>query len=131
MKVKIGPHKENRKIDIKIDKYDTWNMDHTLALIIHPMLVQLQETKHGSPEVDPKHVPEKLRPTKGELRAYAYDGKTDDNFHERWTYVLGEMIWAFSKLIDDENHYLLKEDEELRLKNGLKLFGIYFRSLWD
>ena len=29
--------KKDRKIAIRIDKYDTWGMDHTLALIILPM----------------------------------------------------------------------------------------------
>lgn len=53
MKVNIGPfpkgHLTARRIDIQIDKYDTWNMYHTLALIIYPMLIQLKETKHGVP----------------------------------------------------------------------------------
>ena len=30
--------RKKRKIKIKIDEYDTWSMDHTLALIIVPML---------------------------------------------------------------------------------------------
>jgi hypothetical protein len=41
MKVYIGPYKktsDERKIDVRIDKYDTWNMDSTLAYIILPML---------------------------------------------------------------------------------------------
>ena len=54
MKIKIGPYKNKgeRKIDIQIDRYDTWNMDHTLALIVLPMLKQLKKEKHGSPMVD-------------------------------------------------------------------------------
>src|SRR6056300_1710880 len=34
--------KRDRKIKIRIDKYDTWAMDHTLALIALPMLKQLK-----------------------------------------------------------------------------------------
>ena len=37
---------------VKIDRYDTWSMDHTLADIVLPMLKQLQATKHGSPLVE-------------------------------------------------------------------------------
>ena len=37
---------------VKIDEYDTWNMDGTLADIILPMLKQIKESKHGSPNVD-------------------------------------------------------------------------------
>jgi hypothetical protein len=46
---------------IKIDRWDTWNMDSTLAPIILPMLKQLREDKHGSGIVDIEDVPEHLR----------------------------------------------------------------------
>jgi len=36
-----------RKIKIQIDPYDTWSMDHTLSLIIIPMLKQLKEAKRA------------------------------------------------------------------------------------
>ena len=49
--------KTKRKIEVRIDKYDTWNMDNTLAHIILPMLKQLKETKHGSPLVDDEDLP--------------------------------------------------------------------------
>jgi hypothetical protein len=42
---------------VHIDRYDTWSMDHTLADIILPMLKQLKETKHGSPNVDDEMCP--------------------------------------------------------------------------
>jgi len=44
MKVCIGPYKEEgvRKENVHIHDYDTWNMDHTLALIALPMLKQLK-----------------------------------------------------------------------------------------
>ena len=37
-----------RKIEVHIDDYDVWGADHTLALIIHPVLVKLKEKKQGS-----------------------------------------------------------------------------------
>src|SRR5210317_1360023 len=43
---------KDRNIKIQIDRYDTWSMDHTLALLVVPMLKQLKETKHGAPYVD-------------------------------------------------------------------------------
>ena len=50
------------KIDyVKIDRWDTWSMDHTLAFIILPMLKQLKADKHGAPFVDDEDVPEHLR----------------------------------------------------------------------
>ena len=46
---------------VKIDHYDTWSMDYTLSKIVLPMLKQLKETKHGSPNTDDEDVPEHLR----------------------------------------------------------------------
>ena len=45
---KMGINTE-QNISVKINKWDTWNMDVTLAHIIHPMLVQLKETKNSHP----------------------------------------------------------------------------------
>ena len=83
---------------VKIDRWDTWSMDHTLADIILPMLKQLQKDKHGAPHVDDKDVPMELQswtsPPKGE-----YD--TDGHHFARWDYVLNEMIFAFDCKVDD------------------------------
>ena len=51
---------KTRKIKIRIDPYDTWSVDHTLALIIVPMLKQLKARQHGAPNVDDEDVPENL-----------------------------------------------------------------------
>ena len=87
------------KIDyVKIDRYDTWSMDHTLADIILPMLKQLNTEKHGAPHVDDEDVPMELQswvsPAKDE-----YD--TDGHHFARWDYVLNEMIFAFECKADD------------------------------
>jgi len=84
-----------RKIDIRIDKYDAWSADHTLALIIHPVLVELQKQKHGSGNVDDEDVPENLRSTAAAPKENEWD--IDDNYHLRWEWVMSEMIWAFEQ----------------------------------
>jgi len=83
---------------VKIDRWDTWSMDHTLSPIILPMLRQLQETKHGAPFVDDKDVPKELRSTSAPPKANEWD--TDDNHFKRWDWVLNEMIWAFEHIVD-------------------------------
>ena len=90
----------DRKIKVRIDKHDVWGMSDTLAHIIAPMLRKLRDTKHGSPVVDDADVPERLRSTAAPaLTQDQIDcGHTDDLFHERWTWVLDEMIWAFEQL---------------------------------
>jgi len=126
------PDDFERDQDIVIHPYDTWNMDHTLAIIIVPMLKQLKETKHGAPNVDCIDVPMKLQPTQLEVVRYREEGETDKNFFKRWDYVIDEMIWAFEQIVDDNN--VDREglaDHNKRIENGLKLFGKYYRSLWD
>lgn len=134
--------KRKRNVSIRIDKYDTWSMDATLALIITPMLKQLKETKHGAPYVDDADVPEELRSTNDpELKTREY-GVVDSLFFERWDYVLSEMIWAFEQLSPDNEGSLIFHHNgvvdvvgltayEDRKKKGFMLFGKYFQGLWD
>ena len=89
-----------RKIYVRIDRSDTWSMDNTLAHIIHPMLKQLKETKHGSPYVDDADVPEHLRSTSAPPKENEYD--SDDNFEKRWEWVLDEMIYTFECELDED-----------------------------
>ena len=97
--------KKKRKVKINIDRYDVWNMDSTLALIILPMLKQLKQTKHGSPFVDDEDVPEHLRSTAApELTQEQKDsGHTDEKFHQRWEWVIDELIWTFEQLQPDND----------------------------
>ena len=153
MKIKIGPFPNHRfyhnwlynwfgyspkqKTSIRIDNYDTWSMDHTLAPIILPMLKQLKETKHGAPNVDPKDVPIPLRPKKQDVLKYKENGDTDDKFFERWDWVLDEMIYAFDCKANKDEVYMRFEDreeikkEQDRISNGFRLFGKYYENLWD
>ena len=100
MKVNIAKYRDNRKVDIRIDDYDVWGADHTLALIIHPVLVKLKEVKQGSPCVDDEDVPDNLKSTDAPDKENEWD--TDDNHHGRWEYVLDEMIWAFEQHTYDD-----------------------------
>ena len=112
---------------VYIDKYDVWNMDQTLAKIIHPMLVRLKETKQGSPEIDFKDVPEYLRPLDYQINSVT---KVDPYYHDRWDYVIDTMIYTFnaiSKQLDEDDDYYEPET----IKEGLRLFGKYYQNLWD
>ena len=84
---------------VKIDRWDTWSMDHTLGMIILPMLKQLKETTHGAPFVDDEDVPEELKSTSAPPKENEYD--TDANHFKRWDWALDEMIFAFEHKLDD------------------------------
>jgi hypothetical protein len=113
MRVYIGRHQNSkkvkgvwqdakeRKINIRIDKYDTWNMDHTLGLIILPMLKQVQKNKHGAPNTDDEDVPEEIRSTAAAPKENEYD--TDEYHFNRWDWIMDEMIWAFTQIISDDD----------------------------
>jgi hypothetical protein len=80
---------------VKIDRWDTWSMDHTLALIVLPMLRQLKADKHGAPNVDDEDVPEGLNLRSTEAPAKENEWDVDENHFRRWDWVLDEMIQAF------------------------------------
>ena len=145
--------RRTQKVKVRIDRWDTWSMDSTLAQVILPMLKQLNASKHGAPNVDMEDVPKNLRATTKQLQVYSSNGDLDPNHFNRWNWILGEMIWAFEqKCRDDwEGAYykyendptaqfglkLLWEDKEgraahqERMSKGFKLFGKYYENLWD
>jgi len=125
MKVYIGPFKKNtdqRKINVRIDKYDTWNMESTLAYIVLPMLKQLKETKHGSAYV------EEFDQTSNSAQ-YCFDFYEEgdslawEKGHERWNQILDKMIWSFEQINIDweaqfhsgEHDFYFEKDEGTNL----------------
>ena len=138
MKVYIGKYPRRilgvmtKQIEyVKIDPWDTWSMDHTLAPIILPMLRQLIDTKHGAPFVDLEDRPE-------ELRAERPTDHDVDEFHfQAWDWVLDEMIYAFDCKANKDDVYMRFESQEeieseqARISNGFRLFGKYYEALWD
>ena len=117
--------KQKRSIKVQIDRWDTWSMDHTLALIVLPMLRQLNETKHGAPFTDDEDVPEPLRSTAAPALSQEEQdcGATDANHFARWDWIMGEMIWAFEQELDDDaEHQFYSGESDLqwkRLDNGM------------
>lgn len=145
---------------VKIDKWDTWSMDHTLSYMILPMLKQLHKTKHGAPFTDDEDVPEELKSTTALPKVDVYD--TDSNHFKRWDWIINEMIWAHEQELrdDDESQFFdhtgcdnskstlndiefnqnlskIKVDwdslkvHQARKQNGFRLFGKYYQALWD
>ena len=142
------------KIDyVKIDRWDTWSMDHSLSHIILPMLKQLRNTKHGAPHTDDEDVPEYLRSHMAQPKEHEWD--TDSLHFMRWDWILDEMIWAFEQKVDSESDnqffdhsvsngklpwdkdyvgpkYFQEEHMawQKRKENGFRLFGKYYQNLW-
>jgi hypothetical protein len=161
MKVYIGrfPKDGNkeRKVQIRIDKYDSWNADSTLAFIAAPLLKQLQETKHGAPFVDDEDVPAGMNLRKSEAPELNNEWDVDEHHFVRWDWVLSEIIWAMTEIaegkptqdsfydwsdVDREESVPLQIDKlkvdheglnayNARLQKACELFGKYYMCLWD
>ena len=88
MKINIGPYPDNdeetRVIDIQIDKYDLWNMDHTLALIILPMLIEFRKGEIGCPA---------------------------DLSLDEWLGIIDQMIDSFAMIVFDDDDSM--DDEKV------------------
>lgn len=115
MKVNIRKYPKgnaDRKINVEIEKFDTWSLDHTLAHIILPALLQLKEEKHGVPS-------ELVNDVGGEN----WDQQDSFDFYkeshneafqiacERWNVILDKMIWSFEQLVKDEYDSLYHHGE--------------------
>ena len=103
-----------------IDFYYQTNMNQNCV----PALVylkKLKEESHGSPIVHTDDVPNELKNI----------NEDDDLFHKRWDYVLDEMIYAFEHKASYKCDTELSSEEEERMDNGFRLFGKYYRGLWD
>jgi hypothetical protein len=133
MKVYLG-----RKIKfIKIDSEDTWNVDHTLALIIVPLLQRMKLEKHGAPFVDDADVPWYYRDNVNKQDEH---GLSEAHF-KKYDWVVDEMIWTFQQFIysDWEISRYFRNDKfdqvgydrhNESIENGLRLFAKYYRTLW-
>ena len=121
-------HQHSDGTKIEIEPHDTWSMDCTLAMIIHPMLVQLKATTHGYPSTTTEQEWDQIL----DEMIWAFEQKCRDNWEDDYLgdYVEdqknGSMVGSF-KWIDHEG---LKTHQE-RMSNGFRLFGKYYENLWD
>lgn len=153
--------KQERKIKIKLDPWDSWNAEQTISILAVPLLKQLRENKHGAPFTDDEDAPEHLRSTACAPKENEWD--TDENWFKRWEWILDEIIWAHDQIANGDGsqfYYHYPKDYpgamegwrwidgfgkiegfwvdrageqayEERINNGLRLFGKYYRGLWD
>ena len=102
-----------RREKVKIHGYDTWSADHTLALIIYPLLQRFQEHIGGYAIVDDEDISTRLSDEK------------------RWYLVVEKMKRAFELILKEEDVIALTDEEHSEIKEGLRLFGKYYRALWN
>lgn len=157
MKVNIGPYEgEDRIIEIEIDNYDTWNLDHTFSLIAIPLLEKYKEDV-----LKDRFIPS----GNGNVHYLPDDDDEAEEKNNEWIEIIDKMIYAFKGVVDNpdfivdydsisheeakEKGYDLIDVEDLglditpfyvdreaqrihdsRVREGLELFGKYFQHLW-
>lgn len=112
MKAKLNKYnkKDTRKVKVEIEKHDTWNLDHNLALIILPALLQLKNTSQGVPNDVASKVSGAPHDSQGSFDFYtdSYEESFDKAVNE-WDNILDKMIWSFEQLAfrnwDDQYHH--------------------------
>lgn len=144
--------KKQRKIKIKIDRYDLWDLEHTLALIILPALMEFRNSKrYGIPMAT-------------DLAFIPISDDAEDAQMAAWNEILDKMIWSFQQIVNEEtiedDFWIQKPDFEgcntgsefierinrgsggkydfearkkydEKVQEGLDLFSKHFRNLWD
>lgn len=150
--IRYNNHYERNKrpwknVKIKIHNRDLWSASSTLAYVIHATLVEYRKLD--------------LRPSLSIYPPeYKPEEDTGDAIHhamqEKWGAILDEMIYAFYWINHDsfgpygeeihaacrgneteQWHEIFKkydhiiEAHENKIKDGLRLFGEHFQSLWS
>ena len=89
------------------DDSDTWNLNNTMAHFILPRLKRFKEITICYPM---------------------------NLTMEEWNAILDKMIFAFEyyhrDLLDDDRSIDVRQEEWVRVQEGLMLFGQYYNDLW-
>jgi len=144
MKVKIGPPRKNRAYHIHIDDHDVWDLNYTLATIIHPALIRLRERVpylgYPTPYEEAGIWPE-YGDLQGSFESILDRDAESTYFKNLWMGKLQKMIDAFAMIIDKDEEYDKimhhRDDEDARIEwrrkidEGMKLFSENYDGLWD
>ena len=128
---------QKRKVFIKIDDYDVYNLDYTLSLIIEPSLKKLLDDEWLSFKADNEDLPKELQISDDEYKLISFTYLENDprlseiynRLEQQPKYIINKMIYAFNILNSTESDKI-KEDYKKEIDEGLRLFGKYFRNLW-
>jgi len=147
MKVEIGCYpdsksKARRTIRVKIDVWDTWSLNHTLALIIAPALRKFKKANNGVPGslMDLSHH-ETMEWNSAAFKKA--ERKASDRADKEWDRILDVMIWSFEEVaadnpsepiitkFKDKRQWRRRADAyHKRLDEGFALFGKWYGALW-
>lgn len=92
-----------QKITRGFNDEEIWNLDTTIANFVIPRLKAYKESC-GLISLPP------------------------DLTSEEWTNIIDDIIYGLEASVTEDE---VEDRDWVRVNNGLELFGIYFRDLWD
>ena len=136
MNIQLGqPGRKNRAFNIRIDDFDVWSLDDTLANIIHPALIRLKSrVKHfGYPTPYEETDLFAQHDIQGSFDFVDWNAESE-YWESLWMERLDKMIDAFDliKRKWDLDHCSTDwDDYGRRVDEGLELFSKHYEHLWD
>jgi hypothetical protein len=121
MKVELGdlPHNSEPRLEfIRVDDWDTYNLDNTFALLAVPLLKAFKGKKNGVPG-----------------KYMKLDMSKEEELHAAslWEAELDKMIWAFEFALTDD-YFAMKMaqggENFRKFREGLQSFIDNFELLW-
>jgi hypothetical protein len=145
-------YRSNSRRYIKIDRWDIWDAQSDLAFIIAPLLQKFRADMRGIPytnRVDAPHIDTEDGHDAARwewiLDEMIFAFKAINDPRRENQFYSGELSWHFETVeLDGQTFREFKEDSkstfeidregqkayEERVANGLRLFGVYYQSLW-
>ena len=143
MKVILRQPDSTEPPEITIDDFDIWNVDYTVARIVHPLLLKYRENMHGYPELWED----------GMITSHNYDRQLHFDFIDeevereyllnKWKGIVDKMCRAFGMIVHKEDwedtwvglsfheHKIEESKFYETVDEALALFGKHYHSLWD
>lgn len=138
---------------IKIDKHDLYNLDITLAKVIHASLVEFRKTYGGIPAADLTEDVNTVVEFSKAIGSFedevVQEPQVNVNLEDaeyelrrkQWEILMDEMIWAFQQVKTGEwewstnysggNNVEKIDCHRQRILNGMMLFVKYYCSFWN
>lgn len=119
MKVKIGKHKRNRKVEIFVDDFDTFSLDNTLAKIIYPSLVAFKKARKKMPGV-PMQFFDELSEVDDTGN---HTNKAVEEAEIRFLNAIDKMIWSMREIAEEypgESQFFLKNGKKRKTEKTTK-----------
>ena len=144
MKVTIPkPNTGEEHKKIEVDDWDIWNVDYTLACVIHPVLLKYRENLTGYPELWEDGMITSHNYDR-QLHFDIFDEKVErDYLLKKWKDIVDKMCRAFGMIVEKEawedtwmdksyhEHKIREAEYYEAIDEGLALFAKHYHSLWD